>query len=238
MGGLGLGLGWAGIPGKCQRFPCNSTLLICATLGSTVSDIHSQALHLGAGRMGDGAVSFSQPRRPSHCAPLLLSPDDLDVLMRRLLWARAEVGGWLLGRCRSCWGHSQWWRAEGRVLMEPPKLTRRRKPLPESPELSGQIKPGVTQASVGAPVSFSSVQFRPSVVSDSLRPQGLQHTRPPCPSPTPGLYSNPSPSCRWCHPAVSSSVVPFSRLHLAQHQGLCKWVSSSHQVLSTIQPRP
>ena len=53
-------------------------------------------------------------------------------------------------------------------------------------------------------------QFSRSVVSDSLRPHELQHARPPCPSPTPGVYSNSCPSSWWCHPAVSSSVVPFS----------------------------
>ena len=56
----------------------------------------------------------------------------------------------------------------------------------------------------------SSVQFSCSVVSDSLRPHESQHARPPCPSPTPGVYSNPCSSSRWCHPAISSSVVPFS----------------------------
>ena len=56
----------------------------------------------------------------------------------------------------------------------------------------------------------SLVQFSCSVMSDSLWPHGLQHTRPPCPSPTPGVYSNSCPSSRWCHPAISSSVVPFS----------------------------
>ena len=55
-----------------------------------------------------------------------------------------------------------------------------------------------------------SVQFGCSVVSDSLRPHGLQHTRPPCPSPTPGVHPNPCPSSCWCHPTVSSSVIPFS----------------------------
>ena len=56
----------------------------------------------------------------------------------------------------------------------------------------------------------SSVQLSHSVVSDSLWPHELQHARPPCPSPTPGLYSNSCPSSRWCHPAISSSVIPFS----------------------------
>ena len=56
----------------------------------------------------------------------------------------------------------------------------------------------------------SSVQFSCSVVSDSLRPHGLQYTSLPCPSPTPGVYSNSCPSSQWCHPTVSSSVIPFS----------------------------
>ena len=57
---------------------------------------------------------------------------------------------------------------------------------------------------------ISSVQFSHSVVSDSLRPHEWQHARPPCPSPTPGAFSNWCPSGRWCHPSISSSVVPFS----------------------------
>ena len=57
---------------------------------------------------------------------------------------------------------------------------------------------------------FSSVQFSCSVVSDSLQPHESQHTRPSCPSPTPGVDSNPCPSSWWCHPTISSSVVPFS----------------------------
>ena len=55
-----------------------------------------------------------------------------------------------------------------------------------------------------------SVQFSHSVVSDSLWSHGLQHTRLPCPSPTPRAYSNSCPSSSWCYPALSSSVVPFS----------------------------
>ena len=57
---------------------------------------------------------------------------------------------------------------------------------------------------------FSSVQFSCSVLSDSLWPHEPQHARPPCPSPTPGVHSNWRPSSQWCHPAISSSVVPFS----------------------------
>ena len=54
------------------------------------------------------------------------------------------------------------------------------------------------------------VQFSRSVLSDPLWPHGLQHARPPCPSPTPRAYSNSCPSCQWCHPTISFSVVPFS----------------------------
>ena len=57
---------------------------------------------------------------------------------------------------------------------------------------------------------FSLVQFSHSVMSDSLRPHELQHARLPCPTPTPGVHSNSHPSSRWGHPAISSSVVPFS----------------------------
>ena len=57
---------------------------------------------------------------------------------------------------------------------------------------------------------FSSVQFSHLVVSDSLRPHESQHARPPCPSPTPRVHSDSRPLTQWCHPAISSSVVPFS----------------------------
>ena len=59
-------------------------------------------------------------------------------------------------------------------------------------------------------VGWCSAQFSHSVVSDSLWPHESQHTRPPCPSPTPRVYSNSYPSSQWCHPAISSSVIPFS----------------------------
>ena len=53
------------------------------------------------------------------------------------------------------------------------------------------------------------VQFSHSVMPDSLGPHGLQHTKPPCPSPTPGVYSKSCPLSQWCHPTISSSVIPF-----------------------------
>ena len=60
------------------------------------------------------------------------------------------------------------------------------------------------------PQLIPSVQLTHSVVFDSLRPHEPQHTRPPCPSPTPGVHPNSCPLSRWCHPTISSSVVPFS----------------------------
>ena len=85
------------------------------------------------------------------------------------------------------------------------------------------------------PCCPSSVQFSHSVVSDSLRPHGLQHARPPCPSPTPGVYSNSCPLSQWCHPTISSSVFPFSSsLQSFLASGLFKWVSSSNQVAKVL----
>ena len=83
---------------------------------------------------------------------------------------------------------------------------------------------------------ISSVQFSRSVVSDSLRPHESQLARPPCPSPTHGVYSNSCPSSRWCHPAISSSVVPSPPVpNPSQHQGLFQWVNSSHQVAKVLE---
>ena len=87
-----------------------------------------------------------------------------------------------------------------------------------------------------SPELFSSVQSSHSVVSDSLRPHGLQHTRPPCPSPTPGVYPN---SC----PSVSDAIQPSHllsspsppTLNLSQHQGLSKW--PSHEVAKVLELR-
>ena len=82
----------------------------------------------------------------------------------------------------------------------------------------------------------SSVQFSHSVVSDSLQPHELQHARPPCPSPTRGVYTNSRPSSWWCHqpshPLLSPSPPTFN---LSQHQGLSKWVSSEHQVAKVLE---
>ena len=83
---------------------------------------------------------------------------------------------------------------------------------------------------------LSSVQFSRSVVSDSLQPHESQHARPPCPSPTPGVHSNSCLSSRWCHPAISSSVVPFSSCPQSlPHQNLFQWVNSSHEVAKVLE---
>ena len=68
----------------------------------------------------------------------------------------------------------------------------------------------IKRCSISLVIQFSSVQVSHSVMSDSLRPHELQHARPPCPSPTPGVHSDSHPSSQWCHLAISSSVVPFS----------------------------
>ena len=82
----------------------------------------------------------------------------------------------------------------------------------------------------------SSVQVSCSVVSNSLQPHGLQQARPPCPLPTPGVYSNSCPLSWWCHPTISSSVIPFSsRLQSFPASGLFQWVSSSHQVAKVLE---
>ena len=84
--------------------------------------------------------------------------------------------------------------------------------------------------------SSSVHQFSHSVVSNSLWPHELQHARPPCPSPTPRVHPNSCPLSRWCHPIISSPVVPSPlAFNLSQHQGVFKWVSSSHQVAKVLE---
>ena len=93
-------------------------------------------------------------------------------------------------------------------------------------------------------IYFSSVQFSHSVVSDSLWSYELQHARSPCPSPTPGVYPNSCPLSQWCHPTISSSVIPFSyhlqsflasgyfqMSQLFASGGQSNWVSASTSVL-------
>ena len=83
----------------------------------------------------------------------------------------------------------------------------------------------------------NAVQFSRSAMYDSVWPNESQHPRPPCPSPTPRVHSNSCPSSQWCHPAISSSVIPFSPSpNPSQHQGIFQWVNSSHDVVTSVLP--
>ena len=85
-------------------------------------------------------------------------------------------------------------------------------------------------------LQFRSIHFSHSVLSDSLRPHGLQHDTLPCPSPTLRAYSNLCPSRQWCHSTILSSVVPSPpAFNLSQHQGLFQQVASLHQVAKVLE---
>ena len=79
-------------------------------------------------------------------------------------------------------------------------------------------------------------QFSLSVGSDSLWSHEAQHSRPPCPSTTPGVHLNTCPSSRWCHLAISSSLIHLSSCpHPSQHQNVFQWVNSSHEVAKVLE---
>ena len=81
----------------------------------------------------------------------------------------------------------------------------------EAPILMRREKTGIQHRTVKAlTLELNLAQFSHSVMSNSLPPHGLQDTRLPCPSPTPGVYSNSCPLSQWCHPTISSSIIPFS----------------------------
>ena len=127
-------------------------------------------------------------------------------------WKAKIQQGWILGKILltdSCF------------LLCPHKAERgrfRERGLPILIRLGPTLRPHLTLITSSGPYLqrysnlniWGSVQFSHSVVSDSSWPHESQHVRPPYPSPTPGVQSNPCPSSRWCHPAISSSVVPFS----------------------------
>ena len=85
--------------------------------------------------------------------------------------------------------------------------------------------------------AMSFLQFTSVVQScPTLWPHGPQHARPPCPSPTPRAYSNLCPLSQWCHPTIYPLLSPYPpTFNLSQHQGLFKWVSSSHQVVKVLE---
>ena len=98
---------------------------------------------------------------------------------------------------------------------------------------SEQTKETKTNSSIQRTVL---VQFSRSVVSNSLGPHEPQHARPPCPSPTPGVHLNACPSSWWCHPTISSSIVPFSTCPQSfPASGSFPWVSSPHQVAKALE---
>ena len=94
---------------------------------------------------------------------------------------------------------------------------------------------GKVDSHIQVVLNISSVQFSHSVMSNSSWPHGLQHARLPCPSPTPEACSNSCPLSWWCHPIISSSVVPFSScLQSSSASGSLPGVSSSHQVAKVL----
>ena len=85
-------------------------------------------------------------------------------------------------------------------------------------------------------IQFSSVQFSRSFMSDTLPPHELQHSRPPCPPPTPRVYSNSCPLNQWCHPNISSSVISFSSCPQSlPASGSFPWVNYSHEVAKVLE---
>ena len=98
------------------------------------------------------------------------------------------------------------------------------------------LKLSIQKTKIMASGPISSVQFSCSVMTNSLRPRGLQYARPPCPSPTPRIYSNSCPLSQWCHPTISYSFTTSPpAFNLSQHQALFQWVSSLHQVAKVLE---
>ena len=94
----------------------------------------------------------------------------------------------------------------------------------------------LSSLTLSGPCTTFSVQTSCLVMSNSLWPHGLQHARLPCPSPTPGAFSNSCPSSQWCHPAISSSVVPFNLSFLASLSQWCHPTISSSVIPPSIFP--
>ena len=141
------------------------------------------------------------------------------------MWLLAGSQGWML-KLESC------------LLVANGKHKKRNlSPIKDTPLRSYLCE--TLHISLGKPLSYlaiSSVQFSLSVVSDSLRPHELQHARPACPSSAPGVHSNSRPSSRWCHPAISSSVVPFSPCPQSLPASVSfQWVNSSHEVAKVLE---
>ena len=122
--------------------------------------------------------------------------------MQKLGWMKLKLESRLLGEISITSG-MQWYHPNGR------KWRRTKEPIDEGDR--GEWKSWLkTQQSKNEHHGIRSHQFSHSVMSDSLQPHELQQARIPCPSPTPEACSNSHPSSRWCHPTISSSVIPFS----------------------------
>ena len=104
---------------------------------------------------------------------------------------------------------------------------------PDEPYSTASFLRGLVHKHYWHPTRCAALLFRLSVMSSSLQPHGLQHTRLPCPSLSPRVCSNSCPLSQWCHPIISS-VVPSSSC-LSLHQGLFQWVGSSHQVAKVLE---
>ena len=111
-----------------------------------------------------------------------------------MIWSFLEAGTYLMKK-PYWWGCKMWWNPWWVYAGDIRHL-----------ELKSLFKLRLKDTSL----LITSVQFSCTVVSNSLQPHGMQHARPPCPSSTPGVYSNSCPLIQWCHPTISSSVIPFS----------------------------
>ena len=161
--------------------------------------------------------------------------------LQRYTWGCSGLPQWLRGKESTCnsghTGFSLWvWKIpleEG--MATPSSILARKIPRTEEPSRLWSMGSQRVRHDKHTHFEVSSVQFSCLVVSDPLWPHELQHTRSPCPSPIPRVYSNSCPLSWWCHSTISSSVIPFSSCLLSsQHQGLFKWVSSSHQVAKVL----
>ena len=139
-------------------------------------------------------LHVSQSREQTQSIAFLLKPRNEAWVKGKHPCSFALAGGWMGGcsgvKCQFLYSHLGGWAL---ILML------------ECGDTFGLLFSGLLST-----YFFSSVQFGCSVVSDSWQPRGLQHTRPPCPSSAPRVYSNSCPSSRWCHPTISSFVIPFS----------------------------
>ena len=141
----------------------------------------------------------------------------VQVIQQIIVWCPNKSWEWRCSRSIVCDSLRSYWLYVAARFLRPWDFSRQEYwsvlPFPspgDLPHPGMELTPPALRAGSLRSVQFSSVHFSRSVVSDSLWPHELQHARPPCPSPTTGVHANSCPSSRWCHPTISSSVVPFS----------------------------